>query len=323
MRAELRARHVFGLCAAAMLLALAGGLFAAVPAQAKVTSVMVGNNQNLVKGGTAGVASGTVSWNAKTNTLTLKNVKLSSLAGTSLSSLSAGAGVGASGSAAGMTPQQMAALANAGIDNATLKRASSGVLPKKLTLAYVYIKAGKNDTVNVRLQGSNSIQVLLGDAVFANCNLTMKGSGSLQLNNVGGRNPLVCGVWANGTLKIAGGTYRVSMYGNALTGKSIRITGGKLATVTSHQNALSSSTSISNKASRLGTIKGVMSKGATFKKNGSTYCVTRGGSAPTAKLMKANPKLKRVKLGTVRYGAKYKVTKAAKGALCKGQVMVR
>lgn len=321
MRAELRARHVFGLCAAAMLLALAGSLFAAVPAQAKVTSVMVGNNQNLVKGGTAGVTSGTVSWNAKTNTLTLKNVKLSSLAGTSLSSLSAGAG--ASGSAAGMTPQQMAALANAGIDNATLKRASSGVLPKKLTLAYVYIKAGKNDTVNVRLQGSNSIQVLLGDAVFANCNLTMKGSGSLQLNNVGGRNPLVCGVWANGTLKIAGGTYRVSMYGNAFTGKSIRITDGKLATVTSHQNVLSSSTSISNKASRLGTIKGVMSKGATFKKNGSTYRVTRGGSAPTAKLMKANPKLKRVKLGTVRYGAKYKVTKAAKGALCKGQVMVR
>lgn len=323
MRAELRARHVFGLCAAAMLLALAGSLFAAVPAQAKVTSVMVGNNQNLVKGGTAGVTSGTVSWNAKTNTLTLKNVKLSSLAGTSLSSLSAGAGAGASGSAAGMMPQQMAALANAGIDNATLKRASSSVLPKKLTLAYVYIKAGKNDTVNVRLQGSNSIQVLLGDAVFANCNLTMKGSGSLWLNNVGGRNPLVCGVWANGTLKIAGGTYRVSMYGNAFTGKSIRITGGKLATVTSHQNALSSSTSISNKASRLGTIKGVMSKGATFKKNGSTYRVTRGGSAPTAKLMKANPKLKRVKLGTVRYGAKYKVTKAAKGALCKGQVMVR
>lgn len=321
MRAELRARHAFGLCAAAMLLALAVSLFAVVPAQAKVTSVMVGNNQNLVKGGTAGVASGTVSWNAKTNTLTLKNAKLSSLAGTSLSSLSAGAG--ASGSAAGMTSQQMAALANAGIDNATLKQASSSVLPKKLRLAYVYIKAGKNDTVNVRLQGSNSIQVLLGDAVFANCNLTMKGPGSLQVNNVGGRNPLVCGVWANGTLKIAGGTYRASTYGNAFTGKSIRITGGKLATVTSHQNALSSSTSISNKASRLGTIKGVMSNGATFKKNGSTYRVTRGGSAPTAKLMKANPKLKRVKLGTVRYGAKYKVTKAAKGALRKGQVMAR
>lgn len=323
MRAAIKTNHLFALCFAAVILALAGSLFAAVPAQAKVTSVMVGNGQNLVKGGTAGVSSGTATWNAKTHTLTLKNVKLSSLAGTSLSSLSSGAGGSAASAAANMTPQQMAALANAGIDNATLRKASASVLPKKLTLAYIYIKAGKHDTVNVRLQGSNSIEVLLGDAVFANCNLSLKGPGSLRVKNVGGKNPLVCGVWSNGNLKITGGTYRVSTYGNAFTGKSIRITGGKLAKVSSHQNALSSRTKVSNKAARLGTIKGVMSKGATFKKTGSTYRVITGGSAPKAKLIKANPKLKRVELGTVRYGAKYKVTKAAKGALHKGQVIVR
>lgn len=307
---------------AAALLAFAIGMVSTVPAQAKVSSVMVGNSQNLAKGGSAGVSSGTASWNAKTNTLTLKNISLSSLAGTSLASLASGASM-PSGSAGGMMPQQMAQMANAGIDNSYLKRASASVLPKRLTLAYVYIKASKQDTVNVRLEGSNRIEVLLGDAIFANCNLTMKGPGSLKVANVGGKNPLVCGIWANGNLRVTGGAYRISTYGNALSGKSICLTGGTLSKVASHQNSLYSKTRISNKPSRLGAIKGVMSKGATFTKNGSTYRVIRGGSAPRAKLLKANPKLKRVKLGTVSYGAKYKVTQVAKGALHKGQVRVR
>ena len=320
MGAEIKVRHLFAAGVAAAFLAFAMGMAAAEPAQAKVASVMVGNSQNLVKGGSAGVSSGSASWNAKTNTLTLKNVKLSSLAGTSLTSLSSGAGMASSSASGGMTPQQLSGMANAGIDNSYLKRASASVLPRRLTLAYVYIKADKRDTVNVRLSGSNSIEVLMGDAIFANCNLTMKGPDSLKVKNVGGKNPLVCGIWANGNLKVTGGTYRIGTYGNALTGTSIRLTGGKLARVASHQNSLHSKTKITNKPSRLGTVKGVMSKGATFKKNGSTYRVIRGGSAPQAKLLKANPKLKRVKLGTVTYGAKYKVTQVAKGALRKGQV---
>ena len=213
-----------------------------------------------------------------------------------------------------------AALDGVSYDPATKVVTIDGAKVHSSTSSALTVTTDANDTVTLKLVGKSVLSASKSKVQVVNVvgSLVVEGTGSLVLKGDYG----LC--TQGGGITVKGGTVDASACTSfGISGDTgVRITGGKVSAAGKYYALYSPKGKISNGYAHLGTVKGLMGKGASFVSGGSRYQVTAYGSA---ELVQAKKTAKRLTVDTVRFGGyTYDTARIAARALsgCKATKVV-